>query len=103
MRRAITVVVALFAVACVEFTEPELLVLPETLVLRAVGDTARLDVVFTGTNVGGRNAGLRRFSSDDATIARVNADGVVRGVSPGQTIVRVTSLDRSVAVPVRVN
>jgi hypothetical protein len=40
MRRAIALIVALFALACVEFTEPELLVLPETLALRSAGDRA---------------------------------------------------------------
>jgi hypothetical protein len=61
-----------------------------------------MDVVFTGTNVSGPSAGLRRFSSGDATIARVDSDGLVFGVARGETFVQVTAVDRTVTVPVRV-
>ncbi len=102
MTRATALLALLFTVACEGTREPELLVLPEFVVLPNVGDTVRMDVVFTGTNVSGPSAALRRFSSGDATIARVDARGLVFGVARGETFIRVTAVDRTVTVPVRV-
>lgn len=70
----------------------------DTISLQA-GDEADLQLIFTPANHSDRSL---RFRTDDPSVAEVSPEGVVKGVSAGETRVRVKSLESGLECGVRV-